>query len=161
MDTNIKEMLISIASQMRIAIPAINNEENGVTKAQQIVAVKMFEDVLYGVINNTPLITAEDMHEAYTTSCREFYMQTEGDFGSERNYYIISTYLRERNYGGAEEGGWWYSTEKFIESKQFPTYDEAIEFMRTQEDQEPSGENQFYMEAIIGQNEDITSKHYE
>ena len=146
---------------MRIAIPKTKDFEDTATKNEMIRLVRMFEDAMYGILNSTPLISGEDKHEAYTTMCREFYKHIDGVGENEREYYVISVYKRESHYGGAEEGGWNYKTEEYIESKEFPTYGEAIGFMRTEEDNDPSGERQFYLEAIIGQNEDMTPKHYE
>lgn len=39
---------------------------------------------------------------------------------------FISVYLRDRAYGGPEEGGWWYETGELIRSTQVLSSDEAI-----------------------------------
>lgn len=49
---------------------------------------------------------------------------------------FVNIYLRDRAYGGGEEGGWWYDTlEPQDESKEFPTEEEAIKHLRAAEEE--------------------------
>jgi len=46
------------------------------------------------------------------------------DIVEETNVYV-GTYQTSRAYGGPEEGGWWYTNYKLMESKAFGTKEEA------------------------------------
>jgi len=42
---------------------------------------------------------------------------------------FVSLYIRVPFYGGPEEGGWWGSNVKLVETQQFPTEEQAQEAM--------------------------------
>lgn len=43
-------------------------------------------------------------------------------------FWFVNVYDRDREYGGPEEGGWWYDTGRFLKSRPCRSKDEAEEF---------------------------------
>ena len=92
--------------------------------------------------------------------------------------YYVNEYLCNREFGGPEEGGWWFDTGEFVDCKaMFTTLDEAEEYVgsaeveewleRMREDQRPTdsvlcaGWTDLFIELAPGAHFPSVRPHYE
>jgi len=71
-------------------------------------------------------------HGAYCATSGEIYRDSAGD-----GVWWISVYDVCSEYGGPEEGGWWFTTRKRVASRQVPSLDKAFEWIERFEDGNP------------------------
>jgi len=85
-------------------------------------------------------------------------------YGGDGGIVLVGVYEASRCYGGAEEGGWYYTTWHLIESKEMP-YDEAINYINKIDAEnddvyEHQGKNVAWIELYKGQHEKVGTEHY-
>lgn len=69
---------------------------------------------------------------------------------------VVSVYERHRQYGGAEEGGWWYDTDQFIDEisiLQYRDFDNVSS-------KEYSGDVWVSLDFYAGARENTNTQHY-
>lgn len=115
----------------------------------------MFTDVMWELSNREGTGCEEPI------DCSPF----EKEFYSDENGMVkVGLYDVGQAYGGAEEGGWYYTQKHLAESKLMP-YEEAIEYVEKVE-RENKGRYQYqgyqvaYIELAAGQHEKTHSQYY-
>lgn len=129
------------------------------TREHYLMMVKMCEDMFRDVIDELTYDNGQRIETPVNTHQfkKQFYSDEDG-------MVKVGLYDVGQEYGGAEEGGWYYTVKHLLQSKVMP-YEEAVEYVE-QIDKENKGRYYYqgyqvaHIELATGQYEKTHSQYY-
>jgi hypothetical protein len=150
----LQEMAEDFAYQLRYKIPSesrMHDDENPMEFSEYKKMVNTIESVFLNFLTSfDSCVDADKLNALF--------------YGGDEGIVSVGLYEASRQYGGSEEGGWYYTNWYHVESKRMP-YAEAIKYMddvdRDNENvYEHQGKKNARIELFEGQHTEDSHQHY-